>query len=342
MSEPIPPLTSATSEAMLARLLDVVSEQSVRLRQLEEALIHKRLTPAEMVAMSPHFQRNFLSNDDSAIQKNLVATWRLDPVVQLSAAELAGSGFRVFSQNDEDGVLLRLFTHVGHTNRQVLEIGSNCAGSDVGIPENLSANLIVNHGWHGMVLEMDGTECETMRYFFAREHATRHYHWERDGENTYFSPHILQRMVTPLNINALLAETGSDAEPDLMIIDIDGGDYPVIQAMHVIRPRVLVVEFEKRFRDRHSVVQFDREAFSKRWQQSGAASLPAWEKLLERRGYVMCAIGACGFNAFFVRADVAHGKLKPLAMTDAFDAHPIFSSIPDQFWMEPDESWHPV
>lgn len=56
----------------------------------------------------------------------------------------------------------------------------------------------------------------------------------------------------------------------------------------------------------------------------------------------MCAIGACGFNAFFVRADVAHGKLKPLAVTDAFDAHPIFSSIPDQFWMEPDESWHPV
>jgi hypothetical protein len=342
MPEPISPPDQGASEAMMARLLEAAAEQSARLHQLEQALMQKRLTSAEMVAMSPHFQRNFLSNDDSAVQKNLVATWRLDPATVLGAAELAGSGFRVFSQNDEDGVLLRLFTHVGHTNRQVVEIGSNCAGSEVGIPENLSANLIVNHGWHGMVLEMDGTECETMRYFFAREHATRHYHWMRDGENTYFSPHILQRMVTPQNINALLAETGSDSEPDLMVIDIDGGDYPVIQAMHAIRPRVLVVEFEKRFRDRHCVVQFDRDAFSKRWQQSGAASLPAWEKLLERRGYVMCAIGACGFNAFFVRADVAHGKLKPLTMTDAFDAHPIFSRIPEPFWLEPDESWHPV
>jgi hypothetical protein len=124
-----------------------------------------------------------------------------------------------------------------------------------------------------------------------------------------------------------------------MVIDIDGGDYAVIRSMSAVRPRVLVIEFEKRFRDRHSVVQFDSTQFSLKWTQSGAASLPAWEKLLTSRGYTLCAIGSCGFNAFFVRSDVATGKFLPLTLSEAFDTHPILSKVPEDFWLSPDETW---
>jgi hypothetical protein len=340
------PNTPSPIEAQLHALVEALRMQAERQQHLEsmlsQVLGHASMTPADMVALSPHFRRNFLPNDDSAVQKNLIATWRLRGPGVLGHAELVESGFRVFSQNDEDGILLRLFTHIGHTNRYVIEIGSNCSGSDVGIPENLSANLIVNHGWHGSIFEMDATECERMRYFFARDHATRHFHWTKGGENTYFSPLIIQQAVSPANINDILIEANGEPEPDLMIIDMDSSDYAVMQNLQAVKPRVLVIEFEKRFRERYSVVQFDSANFSRRWQQSGTASLPAWIKLLGARGYVLCAVGSCGFNAFFVRCDAAAGKLSALTAAEAFDSHPIFSSLGEDFWLAPDETWDEV
>jgi hypothetical protein len=301
-----------------------------------------RFSAAQLAMLSPRLRRNFLPNDAAVMHQQIMAIWRAASVSTIGYKQLLESGFRVFSQNDEDGVLLRIFTHIGHTNQYVIEIGSNCSDSDLGFPENLSTNLIVNHGWHGAIFEIDRTECDRMRYFFARDYATRHFHVTTDGQHSYFSPLIIEKAVTPQNINEVLRETHDEVEPDLMILDIDGGDYAVMQSMSAVRPRVLVVEFEKRFRERHSVVQLDKAHFSKRWPQSGAASLPAWEKLLAGKGYTLCAVARCGFNAFFVRSDIAASKFSPLTSGKAFDTHPIYSSVPEHFWLNPDETWQPV
>ena len=300
------------------------------------------LSAGQLAMLTPRLRRNFLPNDDAAIQKHLMAMWRAEPASTIGYKDLLESGFRVFSQNDEDGVLLRIFSHIGQTNQYVVEIGSNCSDSDIGIPENLSTNLIVNHGWHGAIFEFDKTECDRMRYFFARDFATKHFHLTNNGQHDYFSPLIVQHAISPENIDQVLRDAHDELEPDLMVIDIDGGDYAVMRSMSAVCPRVLVVEFEKRFRDRHSVVQFDSAEFSKRWLQSGAVSLPAWEKLLTSQGYTLCAIGTCGFNAFFIRSDIATGKFLPLTSGVAFDAHPILSKVSEDFWLSPDETWQPV
>lgn len=328
-------------EAQIRALLETMQALAERQHHLEALLAGKLLTAAEMAEFNPHFSRNFLPNDHAALQKSLIATWRLHSSGVIDHRELADSGFRVFSQNDEDGILLRLFAHIGQTNRCVIEIGSNCSGSDVGIPENLSANLIINHGWHGVIFEVEPTECDRMRYFFARDHATRHFHWMHEGENSYFSPLIIPQAISPQNVDDALAASPT-SEPDLLAIDIDGGDYAVVERLSVVRPRVLVVEFEKRFRERHSVVQFDPASFNRRWNQSGSASLAAWEKLLGAKGYRLCAIGACGFNAFFVRGDVVAGRLRPCSAAEAFDSHPVLSAQGEDFWLAPDESWQHV
>lgn len=334
-----PPALMPVSSPSLSQLVQAIAALDEQLRGIQVLMKDRALTSTDLVNLSHHFTRNSLPSDEAAVQKNLVATWRLRASARIGHEELSDSGFRVFSQNDEDGILLRLFAHIGTTNRHVVEIGSNCSGSEVGIPENLSTNLIVNHGWHGAIVEMDEAECHRMRYFFARDHATRHFHWERSGVNTYFSPQIVPQAVTPTNINDLLMSLAIDPEPDLMIIDIDGGDYPVMQSMTALKPRVVVVEFEKRFRERHSVFQPDRAHFSRKWPQSGSVSLPAWVKLLGSRGYTLHGIGACGFNAFFVRSDVGAHKLLPLTVEKAFSSHPIFSRVYADFWLEPDETW---
>ncbi|MDQ7989773.1 MAG: hypothetical protein REI09_09100 [Candidatus Dactylopiibacterium sp.] len=296
---------------------------------------------ALLPGMSEHFSRNFLPNDHGALQKTLMELWALRDLPVLNWQGLQASGFRVFSQNDEDGVLLRLFSHIGCTNRRVVEIGSNCSGSDLGIPENLSCNLIIHHGWHGSIVEMDALECSRIRHFFARDYATKHFHFADDRGGGYLSPLVLNRMVTPGNINHILAEACGEDEPDLLVLDIDGGDFEVASAVSV-RPRVFVVEFERRFRDRHAVVQKDRNDFGVAWPQSGSTSLPAWEILMAERGYVLCTMASSAFNAVFVRNDVAAGKLLPTTSSELFQAHPIYSRVNEEFWISPDETWSSV
>jgi len=58
-------------------------------------------------------------------------------------------GFRVLSQNDEDGILLYIFSLIGATNKKVVDIG--CSS----IENSNTANLIINHGWIGLLIDYD-------------------------------------------------------------------------------------------------------------------------------------------------------------------------------------------
>ena len=329
-----------TNNMLLEQALEI-SRLGVALR-LVQVEVKQGFDVNQLDRISHRFKRNFLPNDSSLSQKTLMAIWQAESTQFLSYKDILASGFRVFSQNDEDGMLLRIFTHIGITNKCVIEIGSNCSDSDLGIPENISTNLIVNHGWHGLVFEIDLKECSRIQYFFARDLSTKHYHFRANGNNGYFSPLIVSQAISPENINQVLADNLGELAPDLMVIDIDGGDYEVIQRMKECRPRVIVVEFEKLFRDTYSVVQFCPDDFSSKWPQSGTASLSAWVKLLGVMGYALCAIGTCGFNAFFIRSDIATSKFLALNASDAFDNHPILSQVSDEFWIAPDETWQAV
>ena len=56
-------------------------------------------------------------------------------------------GFRAYSQFDEDGILLYLFTLLGVSHKTSVEI---CAGTG---HECNSANLIINHAWDGLLID---------------------------------------------------------------------------------------------------------------------------------------------------------------------------------------------
>jgi hypothetical protein len=85
---------------------------------------------------------------------------------------LCDSGFRVFSQFEEDGLLLYLAAVLELEPKLFLDIGA----AD-GIASNC-ANLPLNLGWHGLFLDSDPAKIESGRAFYASHPDTLLY-WER-------------------------------------------------------------------------------------------------------------------------------------------------------------------
>jgi len=119
-------------------------------------------------------------------------------------------------------------------------------------------------------------------------------------------------------VNSLLTNTGiTDKEVDLLSIDIDSVDLRILEALEAICSRVVVAEVNARWgadesmtttRDANDAPQFHPEC----GMIYGGASLAAFHKLLERRGYRLVASNAMATNVFFVREDCAPDYLPPI------------------------------
>jgi len=97
---------------------------------------------------------------------------------------------------------------------------------------------------------------------------------------------------------------------DLLSIDIDGNDIHVLDAIDVIRPRVVVIEYNGKFPPPMNVVQ--RYNPEHRWKGTdyGGSSLLAITKIAGRKGYSLVGCGIAGVNAFFVRDDLLGDKFQ--------------------------------
>ena len=95
--------------------------------------------------------------------------------------------FRAFSQNGEDGILLYVFSLIGMGGRRCVEI---CAGDGI---ECNTANLIVNHGWNGLLFDGDKRLIERGRAYYARL-----------GGYVLLPPRLVNAWITRDNINELI------------------------------------------------------------------------------------------------------------------------------------------
>lgn len=198
-------------------------------------------------------------------------------------------GFRVFSQTEEDGTLLRIFGAIGMQTQTFVEFG--CADG----LENNTANFCLNFGWHGLMIDGNPDSIERARQFHARA-------W--NATSWLHRPLIQCHMVNPENANQLIAEAGFDGSVDLLSIDIDSWDYWVWKAIHQIRPRVVVMEANAAFGDRSVVVPYGKSPARQPHSDYYGASLAALTKLGCRLGYRLVAVNRLGFNAFFVDRDL--------------------------------------
>jgi len=203
------------------------------------------------------------------------------------------TGFRAFSQFEEDGLLLYIFAAIGMTHKTFVEIGS-----DDGINSN-SANLALNFGWHGLFIDGNAKALERGRYFYNKYP----HPWGA-------KPKFLQAMVQRENVNQLIADAGIKGEIGLLSIDIDGYDYWVWDALSVIQPQVVVIETQVAFGERDLVVPYDKNyIFPGKHPVYHGASPYAMVKLGEKKGYRLVGANDLGFNFIFVRNDLAQEAL---------------------------------
>jgi hypothetical protein len=234
--------------------------------------------------------------------------------------DLADVEFRCYSQNGEDGILLYLFSMLGTANRTAVEI---CAGNGV---ECNAANLIINHGWRGLLIDGDKDQIAQGKAFYAA------------SRNTAVSPPTLvPSWVTAENVNALIQAQGIVGEVDLLSLDLDGNDYWIWKALDCIKPRVVVLEFnaacgpEKRLTIPYRP-DF-RLDFSIQPYRCGA-SLPAFAELGRQKGYRLIGVQSLGFNAFFVRQGLGEDIFPELRPQECYDRNERLRAWAPS-WLEP-------
>jgi Methyltransferase FkbM domain len=219
-----------------------------------------------------------------------------DPSDDLNAHE-----FRVFSQNGEDGVIQFLLSRVTVEKELFVEFG---------VGDYSEANtrfLSLCDHWSGLVIEGNPRDVTRLK---------------RDSTFWRFDLTVVSAFITRENINDLLADNGMTGDIGLLSIDVDGNDYWIFEAISVIRPAIVIIEYNHRFGpDRAVTVPYD-PAFSRDRAHFShiyyGASLRAMCLLADRKGYAFVGCESFGVNAFFVRRDLMTDRIRELSVAEGY------------------------
>jgi hypothetical protein len=222
-------------------------------------------------------------------------------VASVSSNDLNAHEFRVFSQNGEDGIIQFLVSRVAIENNSFVEFG---------VGDYSEANtrfLALNDRWSGLVLEGNARDIARLK---------------RDPAFWRYDVSAVMAFVNKENINDLLAANGMTGEIGLLSIDVDGNDYWIFDAISVVRPAIVIVEYNHRFGpDRAVTVPYDPEFRRDRAHYSHiyyGASLRALCLVAQRKEYAFVGCESFGVNAFFVRRDLMTDRLREVSIEEGF------------------------
>lgn len=241
---------------------------------------------------------------------------------------LSDVGFSVFSQDDTDGLLLYVFAVIGTTNRRSVEM---CAGNGI---QCSTANLIINHGWRGLLIDGDSEQIEQgLRYYRMSE---------------FYPPTLIHAWITRGNVNSLLKDHGFEGEIDLLVLDMDGVDYWIWEALEVIAPRVVVAEYQDIIGPDLAITVPYAERFNgyeypttQGLPNYCGASLLALTKLANSKGYRLVGRSRNSVDAIFIRSDLGVDQIPETTPRECLD-HPKsiwgnkerFPLVKDFAWVE--------
>ncbi len=197
-------------------------------------------------------------------------------------------GYKVYSQNDEDGIIQEIFKRIGTKTKIFIEFG---------VQNGLESNshLLLFYGWKGLWIEGSSEFCEEIKIKFKPIIYNKQLR-------------VVNMFITKDNINELIKNSGFEGEIDLLSIDIDGNDYYIWEAINVVDPRVVIIEYNAKFPPNLNWRQAYNATHIWRGDDWHGASLKALEGLALKKGYTLVGTNLRGCNAFFVRNDLVEDE----------------------------------
>lgn len=248
-------------------------------------MIHRLLDPVRNLYGQKHIQQQLqqlVIIERERYLKEVLSDFKYDDNKRLERY-----GFKVYSQNDEDGIIQEIFNRIGKQSNTFVECG---IGNGL---ENNTLKLLLE-GWKGLWIE--GNEEYVSQI------------------NSKFHDVILDdrlkvkaAFINRENINDLIGAhfTG---EIDLLSIDIDGNDIYILKSVDAVKPRVIVVEYNGKFPPPISIAQRYNPNFKWSGTDYVGSSLEAITKVGSTKGYSLVGCSIVGLNAFFVRNDLLDDK----------------------------------
>jgi hypothetical protein len=199
-------------------------------------------------------------------------------------------GYKIYSQNDEDGIIHEIFNRIEYTNKTFVEFG---VGD--GLENNTLALLFED--WNGLWIEASKRNIKKIK----------------DGFSTAISKNrlkVINSFITKKNINNLISSAINEEEIDLLSIDIDGNDVHIFEAITCIKPRVVVIEYNAKFPPPIMFCMVYDESYLWKGDDCFGASLKYLEKIFSEKNYHLVGCSLSGGNSFFVRKDLTADKFQ--------------------------------
>jgi hypothetical protein len=239
-----------------------------------------------------YYETNLLYNHDfpnDRIQQIIIQNqWRESFNISKETLKLPAVAFKVFSGNGQDGILLYLLTILGVEHHTIIDIG---CGNGIG---GNSANLIINHGFDGLLIDGDRASIERGTHFYSKL-----------GLLYNNPPHFVNALLNKENVDSIISSWSykNEVEVDVLSIDIDSIDLYILDAISCILPRIIVLEFNNAWSPTDSKSVPYGGAFTREWVDGllyGGASLAAFNKILKAKGYRLIGCDSSGFDAYFI------------------------------------------
>jgi len=199
----------------------------------------------------------------------------------LSDVEFCG-----FSQWGEDGIIDWLIDKLPDIPQKFVEFG---VGNYL---ESNTRLLLFLRNWKGLILDGSHEHIASIK--------EQDIYWRYDIT-------AKQAFITKDNINNLISDNGFSGEIGILSIDIDGNDYWVWDAIDVVKPYIVICEYNAVFGDIESItVPYDEKFYRTNKHYSNlyfGASIKSLINLAEEKGYTFMGTCSNGCNAFFVHTE---------------------------------------
>jgi hypothetical protein len=209
--------------------------------------------------------------------------------------------FKAFSQWGDDGIVQWLLSNLNFPNNTFVEFG-------VGdYRESNTRFLMMNNNWSGLVMDASKSNISQI--------VNSEYYWRYN---------LLARaaFIDTDNVNDLIASSGFEADVGILHIDLDGNDYWIWDALRVISPLVVILEYNSIFGvERALTVPYNKSFWRTDAHYSNlyyGASLPALYQLSLKKGYRFIGCNSAGNNAYFIREDKLNGIVKETSLLDGY------------------------